>query len=126
MSSSTTLSYLASGRNAGEADKVDKWVATILSEVDEHYCLKPMPSKPLTAEFAKNRLKSVVDSLSKLDEPLPALAELRYYQVQHLLTAGELLPVYDRILNGKGGVLLRGSPADRKALLDAWLGLDKL
>lgn len=103
----------------GGASPVEQAIEQAIKRINLDFCLKPMPE--MTAEAAKARVAALGLPDAQPACPLPALFELRYYQAKQLLTAEELVPLYDAILGkGKGKPFASGDKAQRKAIVDEW------
>ncbi len=97
VSESLSAAQVASGSNPG-VDPRAGFVRDVMNKIASDYSLADIPV--LTKEMVKQRIADV--GRSTADNPLPPLAELRYYQFKGLAEPTDLDPVYDRLL-GPGG-----------------------
>jgi hypothetical protein len=106
-------------QNASKSDRGA--TLALLQEVDDEvrnrYGLRPMP---MIDAAVRKRLQ---EQLKKPPaNPLPLVAEVRYYQAKKELTTSEAAALLDRLVGeGKGAVLAGGTAADRRKLLERWL-----
>lgn len=97
----------------------------LLAEVAEYMegnvWLTPMPE--FTPEVVQRRAESIAQ---RSDDPLPILAELRYYEVSKLLTPEQLESCFTRIVGAEiGRQLATGSDVTRQQALDKLLGVEQ-
>jgi hypothetical protein len=107
-----TTAQVTLAEKSGTADPRERFIQKVLETIAADYQLATMPA--LTAENVKKRLASL--AARTFDDPLPVLAELRYYQTKKLADPTDLTPLYDRLL-GPGGArtMLEGNESERRA-----------
>ena len=97
---------------------LDKVLETLEQFLDTQVKLTEMPA--ISAEVAKNRAQSL--AARQLDNPLPSLMELRYYEWKGLLKAEDLSKYYGQILDPDSGAkLATGAEAEREQVVMPWL-----
>lgn len=101
-------------------DPVDADMERIFNFVDEK--LKPAPLKTDTANA--DRVAKYVDGLAaeKHDNPLPVLAEIRFYQSAQLINSDKLTEAYGVVLGKElGDRVAAGNPDQVMETLAKWL-----
>ncbi len=102
-------------------DLAGDFVGKATAEIDQNFCLKPMPS--LKPEHIQGRLATLAEEASDSPDSLPILVELRYYQAKQLLTPEQATPIYNKIVgDDKGSTLATGDGDQRRQVLNEWLG----
>ena len=96
-SESLSTSQVAIGAKSGTDPRL-VFVQNVKNKIASDYSLAEMPV--LAKELVKQRIADI--GRSTADNPLPLLAELRYYQFKKLAEPSDLDPVYDHLL-GPGG-----------------------
>jgi hypothetical protein len=95
--------------------------AEVMKEIDARHVLEPMPE--MTSEHAQRQAAALAEGFSQdPDAMLPVLVELRYYQLEGLLSADAAGALYDRILGPrKGWKLAEGDEEERRDVLTEWI-----
>jgi hypothetical protein len=114
-SESLSSTQIAEGAKSG-ADPREGFVQKVGSKLAESYVLTEIPA--LTKEAVKARVEMV--ARSTVDNPLPLVAELRYYQFKQLAEPADLDSAYDHLL-GPGGArkMLEGTVAEKQEAVDS-------
>ena len=106
------------------SDEGQRALAKVLDDltayIDANFILVDMPD--LTAESVRKRANALA-AWPKGVNPLPALAELRYYESLKLLTAKELTEPFSAILGDEDGLTLATGPEEaRRKVVQKLLG----
>ena len=112
-SESLSASQVASGANSGADLRTDS------PDVEEQDCerLRAYRNAGLIARNGETAHPDI--GALNADNPLPLLAELRYYQFKKLAEPSDLDPVYDRLLGPGGAKMLEGNAAERRQAVEA-------
>jgi len=86
----------------GQDDPVDLMIDQLFKYADENYKVNDLPE--LTPEQAKSLVGKLISS--KPENPLRALAEIRYYHIKQLLTDEELVLAYQKMIGDDEGTKL--------------------
>lgn len=121
---SKPVNSAVSGGDGGDSAESGRAATELLNDtlsfLDENVLLGDVPK--LTAEAAQQRAETIT---AKTINPLPALAELRYYQSAKLLTPEQLSDDYVKLLGAEDGPrLATGAESVRKEILEKALGLE--
>lgn len=85
---------------------------------DEHFKAQVLPD--LKPDQALHRVSSLV--ASAYENPLPVLAEIRYYHTHKLITDDELKGAYQKLIGDEAGEkLATGSTEEKKQAIAKWL-----
>ena len=122
---SKSANSTVSGAEKGAADQegaVRKQLLTdVVGYLESEVWLGEMPK--FTTQSVQRRAESIA---LRSSDPLPILAELRYYQIINLLTPEQLEEFYSRVIGQElGRQLATGSDVTRQQALDRLLGLDR-
>jgi hypothetical protein len=108
-------------RMQNKDDGVDREVKQLFEFIDKELVVAPLPEK-LTPENVKARR---VDALVKgtYDNPLPVLAEIRFYHRNKLLSDDDAATAISQILSSPPAAktLLEGKEDERKKALEKWI-----
>ena len=115
---------LASSRVAGalrtnkkRGDPLSELNDELMKEVEKLH-LAEMPN--ISSEAAGGRAKKLV--AKKRENPLPVLAELRYYESKKLLTSEQLAELYTKLIGKEDGPrLATGTEQQRNEIVRQWL-----
>jgi hypothetical protein len=111
-----SLQYLAAKQKG--IDQSNELIQAISSYIDKNLALEAKPN--FTADEAHKRAAAAAEDAA--DNPLPALAEVRYYQMHGLLTNEQLKEHYQTILGAaESQAFLGGKQEERLKALSAWL-----
>jgi hypothetical protein len=106
-------------RNPLAKDPLAETMHALNKFLDESLAMQPLPEQILPRHVARR-----LDSLAATNEenPLRALAEMRFYRERGLADDSQLMLAYQALLGQKRGrELMLGDAASRETLLDAWL-----
>jgi hypothetical protein len=102
------------------ADPVDAEMSKLFAAIDEKVVPTVLKTDPANAD----RVAAFVDGLAKekYSNPLPILAEIKYYQSAQLISGDKLTEAYSAILGSDVGAKAAGSEADEvMQALAKWL-----
>jgi len=101
-----------------DEDPIDKVIDKLFKYIDANLKLSPMPD--LTPEQAFARIRTLVSE--EYDNPLPVLAEIRYYHTKGLIKDDILLKAYAKLIGDNAAdQLVRGVTDDKKEALADYL-----
>lgn len=100
-------------------DLVKPFVAEVMAKIDELYTLKALP--PAKPQAVKERAKVIAAKDTPDANRLLVAAELRYYQINGLLTPEEALPAYRKLFDdATAEAMASGDVRKRREALDKW------
>lgn len=106
-------------RFAANADLVKERVDRLMEEIEAQYTMTELP-EGLTPQNTLGRLTTLVSSPH--ENPLPALAEVRFYRARDLVSDEIMLKAYQRLAGDEAGeTLATGTEQQRKQTLQRWL-----
>ncbi len=110
--------YMARVKNT-EPDPVDVMVDEFFEFADKNFKVRPLPD--LTFEAAKPRLSSLISS--PLENPLPAMAELRYYHFSKVIDDEQFKVGIQRLTGDENAAakLATGTLEEKQEALERWL-----
>lgn len=89
---------------------------TLLSTIDRQLKLIGMP--PITSDVAKKRVTAILSG--KGSRSLQTLAEIRYYQMQGLITEADVEQAFDIVGGDEALVMLHGTTTERREVASRW------
>lgn len=108
-------------RMANRDDGVEKEVKKLFEYIDQNLVVSKIPEK-LTADSVKTKR---VDALVKVkyDNPLPVLAEIRFYNRNNFLSDEDTLAAFSQIManDSAAKTLLEGKEDERKQAIEKWV-----
>jgi hypothetical protein len=107
-------------RQVNQDDGVDKEVKELFDVIDQKLVLSPLPQLP--PEIVKTKRVDVL-AQGKYDNPLPVLAEIRFYNRSKLISDEDTLSAFTNVLGNEASAktLVEGTEEERKEVIQKWL-----